>query len=40
MIVVINNGNPDAVVAPLDKPLNAKDVPGIVGMASHRSKKV
>jgi enterochelin esterase family protein len=36
MIVVITNGNPDAVSAPLDKPLNAntKDVPGIGSMAS------
>jgi enterochelin esterase family protein len=38
MIVVITNGNPDAVAAPLDRPLNtgAKDVPGIGSMASGR----
>ena len=38
MIVVITNGNPDAVSAPLDRPLNAntKDVPGIGSMASGR----
>jgi enterochelin esterase family protein len=38
MIVVITNGNPDAVAAPLDKPLNAntKDMTGIGGMASRR----
>ena len=38
MIVVITNGNPDAVSAPLDKPLNtnAKDIPGIGSMASGR----
>lgn len=38
MIVVITNGNPDAVAAPLDRPFkaNPKDVPGIAGMASHR----
>jgi len=38
MIVVVTNGNPDAVAAPLDRPLNAntKDVPGIGGMASQR----
>ena len=37
-IIVITNGNPDAVSAPLDKPLNAKpaDVSGIGGMASMR----
>ena len=35
MIVVITNGNPNAVAAPLDKPLNASaDVPGIGSMAS------
>jgi enterochelin esterase family protein len=38
MIVVITNGNPDAVSAPLDRPLNTdlKDMPGIGGMASGR----
>jgi enterochelin esterase family protein len=38
MIVVITNGNPDAVAAPLDKPLNTntKELPGIGGMASGR----
>jgi len=38
MIVVITNGNPDAVAAPLDKPLgaNSKEVPGIGSMASGR----
>src|SRR5205809_1447575 len=38
MIVVITNGNPDAVAAPLDRPLNTntKDVPGIGSMASGR----
>src|SRR5215831_4820026 len=38
MIVVITNGNPDAVSAPLDKPLGTitKDLSGIGGMASHR----
>ena len=38
MIVVITNGNPDAVAAPLDRPLSAtkKDVTGIGGMASLR----
>lgn len=38
MIVVITNGNPDAVAAPLDRPLgsNTKDLSGIGGMASHR----
>ena len=37
MIVVITNGNPDAVAAPLDRPLkSAKEVPGIGGMASLR----
>jgi enterochelin esterase family protein len=35
MIVVITNGNPDAVAAPLDRPLNSKaDAPGIGSMAS------
>jgi len=36
MIIVITNGNPDAVSAPLDRPLNSniKDVPGIGSMAS------
>ncbi|QHT70665.1 esterase [Rhodocytophaga rosea] len=36
MIVVITNGNPDAVAAPLDRPLNmpVKDATGIGGMAS------
>ena len=36
MIVVITNGNPDAVAAPLDKPLNTntKELPGIGSMAS------
>ena len=38
MIVVITNGNPDAVSAPLDRPLrtNTKDLPGIGSMASGR----
>jgi enterochelin esterase family protein len=38
MIVVITNGNPDAVAAPLDKPLNTnlKDAGGIGSMASGR----
>lgn len=38
MIVVITNGNPDAVAAPLDKPLitNTKELPGIGSMASRR----
>ena len=38
MIVVITNGNPDAVSAPLDKPLNtnSKEAPGIGSMASGR----
>ena len=38
MIVVVTNGNPDAVAAPLDRPLgaNKKDLSGIGGMASHR----
>jgi len=38
MIVVITNGNPDAVSAPMDKPLNtnSKEVPGIGSMASGR----
>jgi enterochelin esterase-like enzyme len=38
MIIVITNGNPDAVAAPLDNPLNStlKDMPGIMGMASLR----
>ena len=38
MIVVITNGNPDAVAAPLDKPLNTntKELPGIGSMASGR----
>src|SRR4030095_16570922 len=38
MIVVITNGNPDAVAAPLDKPpsTNSKEVPGIGSMASGR----
>lgn len=38
MIVVITNGNPDAVAAPLDKPLNtnSKEVAGIGSMASGR----
>jgi len=38
MIVVVTNGNPDAVAAPLDRPLNtnAKDAPGIGSMASQR----
>lgn len=38
MIVVVTNGNPDAVSAPLDKPLNAKtkDLPGVASMASQR----
>lgn len=38
MIVVMTNGNPDAVAAPLDRPLstNSKDIPGIGSMASGR----
>jgi len=38
MIVVITNGNPDAVAAPLDKPrnTNTKELPGIGSMASGR----
>jgi enterochelin esterase family protein len=38
MIVVITNGNPDALAAPLDKPLNTvmKETPGIGSMASGR----
>lgn len=38
MIIVITNGNPDAVAAPLDKPLdkNSKELPGIASMASKR----
>lgn len=38
MIVVVTNGNPDAVSAPLDKPINAnaKESPGIGSMASGR----
>src|SRR5678816_2210879 len=38
MIVVITNGNPDAVAAPLDNPLNTntKELPGISSMASGR----
>jgi enterochelin esterase family protein len=38
MIVVVTNGNPDAVAAPLDRPLStpAKDVAGIASMASLR----
>ena len=38
MIVVITNGNPDAVSAPLEKPLNTntKELPGIGSMASGR----
>ncbi len=38
MIVVITNGNPNAVAAPLDKPLNSntKETPGIGSMASGR----
>jgi enterochelin esterase-like enzyme len=38
MIVVITNGNPDAVAAPLDRPLSpaTKDLSGIGGMASLR----
>lgn len=37
-IVVVTNGNPDAVAAPLDRPINtnAKDVQGIGSMASQR----
>jgi enterochelin esterase family protein len=36
MIVVVTNGNPEAVAAPLDRPLNSKAniTPGIGGMAS------
>ena len=38
MIVVITNGNPDEVAAPLDKPfaVNAKENAGIASMASQR----
>jgi enterochelin esterase-like enzyme len=37
MIVVVTNGNPDAVAAPLDRPLAVKTAePGIGGMASMR----
>lgn len=37
MIVVVTNGNPDAVAAPLDKPLHAASEPaGIGSMASQR----
>jgi len=37
MIVVITNGNPDVVAAPLDRPFkDSKDVPGIGSMASLR----
>jgi enterochelin esterase family protein len=38
MIVVITNGNPDAVSAPLDRPVNtnSKELPGIGSMASGR----
>lgn len=37
MIVVITNGNPDAVAAPLDRPLNSmKETTGIGSMASMR----
>ena len=37
MIVVITNGNPEAVAAPLDRPAKAsKDTPGIGSMASLR----
>ena len=36
MIVVITNGNPDAVAAPLDRPLSSTVPPGIGGMASQR----
>lgn len=38
MIVVITNGNPETVAAPLDRPLNKnlKETPGIGGMASQR----
>ena len=38
MIMVITNGNPDAVAAPLDKPFdtNTKDIPAISSMASGR----
>lgn len=38
MIVVITNGNPDEVAAPLDRPfnVNAKETPGIAAMASQR----
>ncbi len=41
MIVVITNGNPDAVAAPLDRPLSTslKDSPGIAAMASQRFEK-
>jgi enterochelin esterase-like enzyme len=38
MIIVITNGNPDAIAAPLDAPLNksSKELAGIGGMASQR----
>ena len=37
MIVVVTNGNPDAVAAPLDRPAGpSKDAPGIGAMASRR----
>lgn len=40
MIIVITNGNPDAVAAPLDRPLAAnKELPGIGSMASQRFEK-
>lgn len=41
MIVVITNGNPEAVSAPLDKPLNysVQETAGIGGMASMRFEK-
>ena len=38
MIIVMTNGNPDAVSAPLDRPINnnSKEMPGIGSMASGR----
>jgi enterochelin esterase-like enzyme len=37
MIIVVTNGNPDAVAAPLDRPLTStNDISGIGGMASLR----
>ncbi len=38
MIVVITNGNPETVAAPLDRPINkaSKETPGIGGMATQK----